>query len=67
MIPTVIVKEDTTFPATKMNTMTFNLPSLIKYVEYGLNELKEKNPITVIDVRVGVSGATVVYREKVKK
>ena len=62
--PRVIVIEDSIQPADKPNQLVYNMPSLKILLEYAINQLEVKNPIRVLEVRVGCSGATVIYEPR---
>ena len=65
--PTKIIIEDSIQPADKPNQLVYNMPSLKILLEYSINALETKRKIRVIDVRVGCSGATVLYTLKEEK
>ena len=51
-------------PATKPNEFRYNKPTLIRLLQYAINELEVKQPVKVLDVRVGNSGATIIFVPK---
>lgn len=63
ILPRVVVIEDSTEPSEKPNEIVLNKSSLIVLLEFALNQLEMKKPVKVVDIRVGISGATVEYRK----
>jgi hypothetical protein len=65
--PTVITREDITYPTPEPCAYRFNPAAVRVLLEYAVNALEAKNPVRVLKVtRDWVSNGLIVYYEKEK-